>query len=30
MLNGITWNKNDTVWVADSVEKGFTEYKINE
>lgn len=29
MLNGITWNKKDTVWVADSIQKGFSEYKIN-
>ncbi|CAK85542.1 unnamed protein product (macronuclear) [Paramecium tetraurelia] len=28
MRNGITWNKRDLVWVADSVEKGFTEYQI--
>ena len=28
MRNGLTWNKKDLVWVADSVEKGFTEYQI--
>ncbi|CAD8184340.1 unnamed protein product [Paramecium pentaurelia] len=28
MRNGLTWNKKDLVWVADSVEKGFTEYQM--
>ncbi|CAD8092875.1 unnamed protein product [Paramecium sonneborni] len=28
MRNGLTWNKKDLVWVADSIEKGFTEYQI--
>lgn len=28
MLNGITWNNKDTVWVADTLAKGVNEYQI--
>ena len=28
MLNGITWNNKDLVWVADTLAKGVNEYKI--
>ncbi|CAD8161971.1 unnamed protein product [Paramecium octaurelia] len=28
MLNGITWNRLNTIWVADSAQKGFSEYLI--
>lgn len=28
LVNGITWNKKDTVWVADSLKKEIAEYQL--